>query len=71
MPPVVGRFTGDGGQFYADEVIGEKKIKVRFIWSDVTPLSSRWEQAFRRWRSDLGDQLDHGGHPAPTCSGEK
>lgn len=46
LPPVVGRLTGDGGEFHSDEVIGGKPVKVRFIWSNITPVSARWEQAF-------------------------
>jgi hypothetical protein len=47
LPPVVGRFGGDGrGVFTADEAHEGTPITVRFLWSDITADSARWEQAF-------------------------
>jgi hypothetical protein len=45
-PPVVGRFDNGIGLFYGDDSFGEKPIRVRFIWSRITPGAARWEQAF-------------------------
>jgi hypothetical protein len=45
-PPVVGGFRKGVGMFYADDHLNGKPIKVRFIWSGITPHSARWEQAF-------------------------
>lgn len=45
-PPMRGRFQNGVGLFYADETFNGKPIKVRFIWSNITKTSARWEQAF-------------------------
>lgn len=45
-PPVVGGFVDGVGTFLASDVFEGKPILVRFIWSDITPVSARWEQAF-------------------------
>jgi hypothetical protein len=45
-PPVIGRFADDVGTFYGDDVFEGKPIRVRFLWSDMTPTSCRWAQAF-------------------------
>jgi hypothetical protein len=44
--PVVGRFTGGRGEFLADDEWEGKQIRVRFLWTDITATSARWEQAF-------------------------
>ncbi|GII02321.1 hypothetical protein [Planobispora takensis] len=44
--PMVGRFADGVGTFYADDTDEGHPIRVRFIWSGVTPESCRWEQAF-------------------------
>ncbi|MET7338594.1 hypothetical protein [Nonomuraea sp. NPDC005650] len=47
LPPVVGRFGADGrGVFTADELYEGRPITVRFLWSEITETSCRWEQAF-------------------------
>jgi hypothetical protein len=44
--PMIGGFTQGRGEFYSQEVFEGKHIFNRFIWSDITPTSCRWEQAF-------------------------
>jgi hypothetical protein len=55
--PVVGRFEDGRGEFYNHERFQGRSIFMRFIWSDVTPSSCRWEQAFsadggRSWETN-------------------
>ncbi len=45
-PPVVGSFQDGVGAFYADDTFAGKAIRMRFIWSRITPASCSWEQAF-------------------------
>ena len=45
-PPVVGRFENGVGTFIGDDAFNGKPILVRFIWSDITETTCRWEQAF-------------------------
>ncbi len=45
-PPVRGSFKNGVGTFYADDTFNNKPIRVRFIWSRITPTSCHWEQAF-------------------------
>jgi len=45
-PPVVGSF-GDGvGTFTCEDTFDGRPIVVRFIWSDISESTCRWEQAF-------------------------
>jgi hypothetical protein len=46
LPPVVGRLGGDRGEFIGDDVCDGTPVRVVFRWSDITPTSARWEQAF-------------------------
>ncbi|SCG68336.1 hypothetical protein [Micromonospora inositola] len=47
LPPVVGRFGPDGrGVFTAEETYQGTPIVVRYLWSDITATTARWEQAF-------------------------
>ena len=45
-PPVVGGFEDGIGTFQCDDTFNGKPIVVRFIWSNITPTSTRWEQSF-------------------------
>jgi hypothetical protein len=45
-PPVKGSFENGVGAFYADYVANGKLMRVRFIWSHITPTVARWEQAY-------------------------
>jgi hypothetical protein len=44
--PMIGTFEDGVGTFYADETFNGMSIRVRFLWSHITPRSCRWEQAF-------------------------
>lgn len=44
--PMVGRFEGGVGTFFADEDFEGRPIRVRFLWSRTDTPSPRWEQAF-------------------------
>jgi hypothetical protein len=46
LPPVVGGFRDGVGRFYSDEHYEGKAIRVRYTWSEITPVSARWDQAF-------------------------
>ncbi|WP_433242121.1 hypothetical protein ACQPYK_37465 [Streptosporangium sp. CA-135522] len=57
FPPAVGRFTGGRGEFYGDDIYEGAPIRVRLVWSEITPVSARWEQAFsadgeRTWETN-------------------
>jgi hypothetical protein len=45
-PPVVGAFENGVGTFYGDDTFAGKPIVMRFLWSDITPGSAKWQQAF-------------------------
>ena len=44
--PVHGGFANGVGTFYGDDVFEGRPIRIRFLWSEITPRSARWEQAF-------------------------
>jgi len=67
-PPVKGRFENGVGTFYADDTLHGKPIRVRFTWSQITPTSAHWEQAFSpdggktwetNWITDFRRELTH------------
>jgi len=45
-PPVKGRFEHGVGTFYSDDMLRGKPVRVRYMWSHITPTSAQWEQAF-------------------------
>lgn len=44
--PVVGGFRDGVGTFFANDKWEGRPIRVRFMWSDITQNSARWQQAF-------------------------
>jgi hypothetical protein len=44
--PLVGRFDNGIGTFYADDRLGGKPIRIRFLWTQTRSSAPRWEQAF-------------------------
>jgi len=45
-PPMRGGFAGDVASFYGKTTVDGQTVQVRYIWSDVTESSARWEQAY-------------------------
>ena len=45
-PPAIGEFKNGRGEFYSQETLNGRAILVRFVISDITPTSCRFEQAF-------------------------
>jgi hypothetical protein len=44
--PTVGKFKNGRGEFFDMELVNGKNILVRNVWSDITPNSCHFEQAF-------------------------
>jgi hypothetical protein len=55
--PMVGRFDGQRGEFYSQEVFEDRHIFNRFIWTVQGSAACRWEQAYstdggRSWETN-------------------
>ena len=46
VPPVVGAFHGDRGEFFHQETLRGRVILVRYVWLNISPKSARMEQSF-------------------------
>lgn len=46
VPPVVGQFHGNRGEFYNQQTLRGRVILVRYVWLNISPKSSRMEQSF-------------------------
>lgn len=44
-PPMVGGFHNGVGTFYGEDMVKGKRVRARFLWSNITPTSGHWEQA--------------------------
>ena len=56
-PATVGRFVDGVGTFLVDLTIDEQPMRQRYLWSDITARSARWEQAYstdagRTWETN-------------------
>lgn len=63
LPPVSGGFTDGVGTFYGDDVHESTPVRVRYVWSGITPTEARWEQAYsadgeRTWETNWIMQLE-------------
>jgi hypothetical protein len=45
-PPVVGAFESGVGRFFGRDTHKGIPVLARFIWSEITPTSAHWQQAF-------------------------
>jgi hypothetical protein len=46
LPPQIGQFDGNRGEFYAQDTYKGRAILVRYVWLNISPKSARMEQAF-------------------------
>jgi hypothetical protein len=44
LPPLVGQFSGNRGEFYGKEDYNGRAIRVPYGWLNISPTSSRMEQ---------------------------
>jgi len=75
-PPVQGRFENGIGTFYADYEQDGKPTRVRFIWSDITPTSARWQQATttdggKTWQTNWYMKLERNQRPPAAAAEQK
>jgi hypothetical protein len=45
-PPNVGEFKNGQGEFYCQDTFNGRMILIRYAWSDITPTTAHFEQAF-------------------------
>jgi hypothetical protein len=69
-PPVQGRFANGIGTFYAEYEQNGKQMRMRYIWSDITPQSARWQRAIsadqgKTWESTWFIDLERSRNAAP------
>ena len=46
IPPVVGEFHGNRGEFYNQQLWEGRAVLVRYVWLNLSPTSARMEQSF-------------------------
>jgi hypothetical protein len=61
---MIGEFSGGRGEFYSEDTFNDRMILVRNSFSDITPTSSRFEQAFsddygRTWETNWVMTFEH------------
>jgi hypothetical protein len=45
-PPEIGQFDGRRGEFYAQDSLQGRAIYIRFVWQNISPRTTHFEQAF-------------------------
>jgi hypothetical protein len=45
-PPQIGQFDGDRGEFYASDMYHGRAIYIRYVWQNMSPTATHFEQAF-------------------------
>jgi hypothetical protein len=45
-PPQIGQFNNKRGEFYAQDTIQGRAVYIRYVWQDLSPSSTHFEQAF-------------------------
>jgi hypothetical protein len=56
-PPMIGRFHDGVGTFFGDDTYEGALVRCRFIWSNISDRTARWEQAYstdgeRTWETN-------------------
>ncbi|HXY60237.1 MAG TPA: hypothetical protein VEH26_01390 [Chthoniobacterales bacterium] len=46
LPPVIGEFNGNRGEFYNQQLWKGRAVLVRYLWLNISPKSARMEQSF-------------------------
>jgi hypothetical protein len=64
-PPLVGSFKNGRGELYSQDTLDGRSILVRGVWSDITPTSHRYEEAYsddggRTWEAVFMANLTRG-----------
>ena len=45
-PPQIGQFDGNRGEFYASDIYQGRQVYIRFVWQNLGPTKTHFEQAF-------------------------
>lgn len=45
-PPQIGQFSGNRGEFYASDIYQGRQIYIRYVWQNLGPTRTHFEQAF-------------------------
>jgi hypothetical protein len=68
----VGGFNGNRGEFYAQDQVDGRPVKVRYLWLIADQNHARWEQAFsyddRTWETNWTADFTRA-DPAHVCEG--
>jgi hypothetical protein len=71
LPPVVGGFEGDRGEFYSRDVEKGRPVLYRFVWLQIGSDRARWEQASSpdgvEWKANWVMEFTRMGS-SPNCS---
>ena len=46
LPPVIGGFNGNRGEFFNQQLWKGRAVVVRYLWLNISPKSARMEQSF-------------------------